>query len=133
MCEEQKIEATRTSLRSAMASLAGSGVTGAAKAAPGAAVGAGAAEFFGSGSWLEQAVTEVTLAYLVIMIFYSMPKCVETIRYFIALWKSKRAAGTNIVVAEVKDHDLTEKIQELEIERLRAEIDRLKRNNGNGT
>lgn len=132
MCEEQKVDNVH-SFRTLLTSLAGSGVTGAAKAAPGAAVGAGAAEVFGSGSWLEQAVTEVTLAYLAIMIFYSMPKCVETIRYFIALWKSKRAAGTNIVVAEVKDHDLTEKIQELEIERLRAEIDRLKRNNGNGT
>ncbi len=132
MCEEQKVDNVH-SFRTLLTSLAGSGVSGAAKAAPGAAVGAGAAEVFGSGSWLEQAVTEVTLAYLAIMIFYSMPKCVETIRYFIALWKSKKASSANIVVAEVKDHDLTEKIQQLEIERLRAEIERLKRNNGNGT
>ena len=58
--------------------------------------------------------------------FYSMPKCVETIRYFIALWKSKRATGTNIVVAEVKDHDVTDKIQELKIKALEAEIAQLR-------
>ena len=109
MCEEQKIEATRTSMRSTLASLAGSSMSGAAKAAPGAAVGAGAAELFSIP--VQDLITWGTLLYIVAMLFYSAPKCVETVRYFIALWRSERTKQTGIVIANVKDHDLTEAIE----------------------
>ncbi len=131
MCEEQKIEATRTSMRSTLASLAGSSMSGAAKAAPGAAVGAGAAELFSIP--VQDLITWGTLLYIVAMLFYSAPKCVETVRYFIALWRSERTKQTGIVIANVKDHDLTEKILELEIQRLKAENERLKREAANGS
>lgn len=112
----------RDAMKKTVTAFGGSSATGAAKAAPGVAVGAGAAELFSTS--VQDLITYGTLIYIGMMIFYSVPKCVDTVRYLIALWRGRRSEGLRIALQ--RDHELTNKIQGLRIRELEAEICRLK-------
>lgn len=117
MCEEE--QKSRITVRHVLTSLGGSGAAGAAKASPGAIVGAGALELLSTD--LQTLISIGTLIYILMMILYSAPKVAEAMRYFYRLWKYRNDKAA-IVVNQVRDHDVTDKIQELEIEHLRKRV-----------
>ncbi len=123
MSEETGAEVKRISVRGVAASFGGSAMTGAAKASPGVAVGAGAAEFFSTS--VQDLITYGTFIYIVMMILYSLPKVWDTFEFFWWKWKNRGVRG-GIRVTLQRDHDVTDKIQELKIKALEAEIAQLR-------
>lgn len=128
MSEEME-SARRISVKEVAASFGGSAMTGAAKASPGVAVGAGAAEFLSTS--VQDLITYGTLIYIVMMLFYSLPKVFDAIDYFRRRWKD-RGGRADVRVTIQRNHDVTDKIQELKIRSLEAEIERLKEQLRNG-
>ena len=103
-------------------SFGASGATGLAKASPGVAVGAGAAEMLSTS--VQDLITYGTFLYIAMMCFYSLPKVWEAIRYFRGQWAHRKDKG--ILVSLVKDSEITQKIQEMQIRDLERQIDDLK-------
>lgn len=129
MSEEAGESVRRITVKEVAASFGGSAMTGAAKASPGVAVGAGAAEFLSTS--VQDLITWGTLVYIVMMILYSAPKVVDAFDYFRRRWKDRGGrAGVRVTIQ--RDHDVTDKIQELKIRSLEAEIERLKEQLRNG-
>lgn len=102
-------------------SFGASGATGLAKASPGVAVGAGAAELLSTS--VQDLITYGTLLYIAMMCFYSLPKVWDTVRYFREQWKHRK--GSSLRVSLVQDSEITQKIQEMRIRDLEREIVRL--------
>lgn len=102
-------------------SFGASGATGLAKASPGVAVGAGAAELLSTS--VQDLITYGTLLYIAMMCFYSLPKVWDTLRYFREQWKHRK--GSSLRVSLVQDSEITQKIQEMRIRDLEREIVRL--------
>lgn len=115
-------ERWKEGVKQTLASFGASSATGAAKAAPGVAVGAGAVEVFSTS--IQDLISLGTLVYIVLMIAYSLPKVCEAFRYFVALFRNLRRKNDRVVIAV--DHELTEKIQSLKIQELELEIQRLR-------
>lgn len=109
-------------VRQVATSFGASGATGLAKASPGVAVGAGAAEMLSTS--VQDLITYGTLIYIAMMCFYSLPKVWDTVRYFREQWKHRKGAG--IRVSLVQDNEITQKIQEMRIRDLERQIDELK-------
>lgn len=128
MSEEME-SARRISVKEVAASFGGSAMTGAAKASPGVAVGAGAVEFFSTN--VQDLITWGTLIYIVMMIVYSTPKVFDAIDYFRRRWRD-RGVRNGVQVRILRDHDVTDKIQEKRIHDLESEIARLKQRLGDG-
>lgn len=102
-------------------SFGASGATGLAKASPGVAVGAGAAELLSTS--VQDLITYGTLLYIAMMCFYSLPKVWDTVRYFREQWKHRKGSGLRVSL--VQDTEITQKIQEMRIRDLEREIFRL--------
>lgn len=102
-------------------SFGASGATGLAKASPGVAVGAGAAELLSTS--VQDLITYGTLLYIAMMCFYSLPKVCDTVRYFREQWKHRKGSGLRVSL--VQDSEITQKIQEMRIRDLEREIVRL--------
>lgn len=102
-------------------SFGASGATGLAKASPGVAVGAGAAELLSTS--VQDLITYGTLLYIAMMCFYSLPKVWDTVRYFREQWKHRKGSGLRVSL--VQDTEITQKIQEMRIRDLEREIVRL--------
>ncbi len=102
-------------------SFGASGATGLAKASPGVAVGAGAAELLSTS--VQDLITYGTLLYIAMMCFYSLPKVWDTVRYFREQWKHRKGSGLRVSL--VQDSEITQKIQEMRIRDLEREIVRL--------
>ena len=102
-------------------SFGASGATGLAKASPGVAVGAGAAELLSTS--VQDLITYGTLLYIAMMCFYSLPKVWDTVRYFREQWKHRKVSGLRVSL--VQDSEITQKIQEMRIRDLEREIVRL--------
>lgn len=102
-------------------SFGASGATGLAKASPGIAVGAGAAEMLSTS--VQDLITWCTLIYILMMILYSLPKCVDAFLYF----RDKlRRRHDGIRVSWVRDSEITQKIQAVRIKELEREIAELR-------
>lgn len=130
MCEEETAAGKgRITVRQVLASFGSSGAAGAAKASPGVAVGVGAVELFSTD--LQTWITIGTFVYILMMLIYSAPKVVEAVRYFIRLWKN-RSRQVGIYFSEARDHDITDKLQELRIKELEAEVADLRRRLSDG-
>lgn len=102
-------------------SFGASGATGLAKASPGVAVGAGAAELLSTS--VQDLITYGTLLYIAMMCFYSLPKVWDTVRFFREQWKHRKGSGLRVSL--VQDSEITQKIQEMRIRDLEREIVRL--------
>lgn len=102
-------------------SFGASGATGLAKASPGVAVGAGAAELLSTS--VQDLITYGTLLYIAMMCFYSLPKVWDTVRYFREQWKHRHGSGLRVSL--VRDSEITQRIQEMRIRDLEREIVRL--------
>ena len=102
-------------------SFGASGATGLAKASPGVAVGAGAAELLSTS--VQDLITYGTLLYIAMMCFYSLPKVWDTVRFFREQWKHRKGSGLRVSL--VQDTEITQKIQEMRIRDLEREIFRL--------
>ena len=102
-------------------SFGASGATGLAKASPGVAVGAGAAELLSTS--VQDLITYGTLLYIAMMCFYSLPKVWDTVRYFREQWKHRKGSGLRVSL--VQDSEITQKIQEMRIRDLEREVVRL--------
>lgn len=111
-----------SAMKKTASSFGASAATGAAKASPGVAVGAGAAEFFSTS--VQDLISYCTLVYILVMIFYSLPKVGDTVLYFITMWRRLRHKSPKIVITP--DHEITQKIQALKIRELEAEVERLR-------
>lgn len=129
MSEEAGESVRRITVKEVAASFGGSAMTGAAKASPGVAVGAGAAEFLSTS--VQDLITYGTLIYIVMMLFYSLPKVFDAIDYFRRRWRD-RGGRSGVRVTVQRDHDITDKIQAMRIKALEAEIERLKEQLRNG-
>lgn len=104
-------------IKQVASSFGASGATGLAKASPGMAVGAGAAEMLSTS--VQDLITWGTLIYIVMMILYSAPKVAEAFRYFKGRWTHRHDA---VRVSLVQDSEITQKIQEMRIRDLEREI-----------
>ena len=129
MGEEAGESVRRITVKEVAASFGGSAMTGAAKASPGVAVGAGAAEFLSTS--VQDLITWGTLIYIFMMIVYSAPKVVDAIDYFRRRWRD-RGGRSGVRVTVQRDHEITDKIQAMRIKALEAEIERLKEQLRNG-
>lgn len=129
MSEEAGESVRRITVKEVAASFGGSAMTGAAKASPGVAVGAGAAEFLSTS--VQDFITWGTLIYIFMMIVYSAPKVFDAIDYFRRRWRD-RGGQSGVRVTVQRDHDITDKIQAMRIKALEAEIERLKEQLRNG-
>lgn len=102
-------------------SFGASGATGLAKASPGMAVGAGAAEMLSTS--VQDLITWCTLIYILMMILYSLPKVADAYIYF----RDKlRRRHDGIRVSWVRDSEITQKIQAVRIKELEREIAELR-------
>lgn len=108
-------------IKQVASSFGASGATGLAKASPGVAVGAGAAEMLSTS--VQDLITWGTLIYILMMIIYSAPKVAEAFRYFKGRWEHRKD-GT-FRVSLVQDSEITQKIQEMRIRDLEREVVRL--------
>jgi hypothetical protein len=108
-------------IKQVASSFGASGATGLAKASPGVAVGAGAAEMLSTS--VQDLITYGTLIYIAMMVFYSLPKVWETVRYFRKMWGHRKEVG--LCVSLVQDSEITQKIQEMRIRDLEREVVRL--------
>ena len=108
-------------IKQVASSFGASGATGLAKASPGVAVGAGAAELLSTS--VQDLITYGTLLYIAMMCFYSLPKVWDTVRYFREQWKHRKGLGLRVSL--VQDTEITQKIQEMRIRDLEREIVRL--------
>lgn len=129
MSEEAGESVRRITVKEVAASFGGSAMTGAAKASPGVAVGAGAAEFLSTS--VQDLITWGTLIYIFMMIVYSAPKVFDAIDYFRRRWRD-RGGRSGVRVTVQRDHEITDKIQAMRIKALEAEIERLKEQLRNG-
>lgn len=103
-------------------SFGASGATGLAKASPGVAVGAGAAEMLSTS--VQDLITWCTLVYILMMILYSLPKVVDAFIYFRD--KIRHRKGSGIKVSLVQDSEITQKIQAVRIREMEREIAELR-------
>lgn len=103
-------------------SFGASGATGLAKASPGVAVGAGAAELLSTS--VQDLITYGTLLYIAMMCFYSLPKVWDTVRYFREQWTHRHGSGFRVSL--VRDSEITQKIQEMQIRDLEKQVADLK-------
>lgn len=108
-------------IKQVASSFGASGATGLAKASPGVAVGAGAAEMLSTS--VQDLITYGTLIYIAMMVFYSLPKVWETVRYFRKMWGHRKEVGLRVSL--VQDGEITQKIQEMRIRDLEREVVRL--------
>lgn len=108
-------------IKQVASSFGASGATGLAKASPGMAVGAGAAEMLSTS--VQDLITWGTLIYIVMMILYSAPKVAEAFRYFMGRWEHRKDSAFRVSL--VQDSEITQKIQEMRIRDLEREIVRL--------
>lgn len=108
-------------IKQVASSFGASGATGLAKASPGVAVGAGAAEMLSTS--VQDLITYGTLIYIAMMVFYSLPKVWETVRYFRKMWGHRKEVGLRVSL--VQDSEITQKIQEMRIRDLEREVVRL--------
>lgn len=99
-------------------SFGASGATGLAKASPGVAVGAGAAEMLSTS--VQDLITWCTFIYIVMMILYSLPKVADAYIYFRDKFRHRKGSG--LKVSLVQDSEITQKIQAVKIRELEAEI-----------
>lgn len=99
-------------------SFGASGATGLAKASPGVAVGAGAAEMLSTS--VQDLITWCTLVYILMMILYSLPKVMDAFIYFRD--KIRHRKGSGLKVSLVQDSEITQKIQAVRIRELEEEI-----------
>lgn len=103
-------------------SFGASGATGLAKASPGVAVGAGAAEMLSTS--VQDLITWCTLVYILMMILYSLPKVADAYIYFRDKFRHRKGSG--LKVSLVQDSEITQKIQAVKIRELEAEIQALR-------
>lgn len=103
-------------------SFGASGATGLAKASPGVAVGAGAAEMLSTS--VQDLITWCTLVYILMMIVYSLPKVADAYIYFRDKFRHRKGSG--LKVSLVQDSEITQKIQAVKIRELEAEIQALR-------
>lgn len=99
-------------------SFGASGATGLAKASPGVAVGAGAAEMLSTS--VQDLITWCTLVYILMMILYSLPKVADAYIYFRDKFRHRKGSG--LKVSLVQDSEITQKIQAVRIRELEEEI-----------
>lgn len=109
-------------VRQIAGSFGASSVSGMAKAAPGVAVGAGVAEAFGATA--QTIITLGTVLYILMMLFYSLPKVFDAIDYLRKRWSHDRFDGLKVVLS--KDHDITNKILRVKLRELERENAALK-------
>lgn len=108
-------------IKQVASSFGASGATGLAKASPGVAVGAGAAEMLSTS--VQDLITWGTFIYIVMMILYSTPKVFEAFRYFKGRWQHRKDSAFRVSL--VQDSEITQKIQEMRIRDLEREVVRL--------
>lgn len=96
-------------IRQMIVGLLSSTTSGATKAAPAVAVGAGATSFLPQG--IDAVVSILSLIYVVIMIIYSLPKLWETFLYF----KSRWGADDGLKVVQKDDKSVINKIKKKEL------------------
>ena len=99
-------------------SFGASGATGLAKASPGVAVGAGAAEMLSTS--VQDLITWCTRVYILMMIDYSLPKVADACIYFRDKFRHRKGSG--LKVSLVQDSEITQKIQAVRIRELEEEI-----------
>ena len=105
-------------IKQVASSFGASGATGLAKASPGVAVGAGAAEMLSTS--VQDLITWCTLIYILMMILYSLPKVADAYIYFRDKFRHRKGSG--LKVSLVQDSEITQKIQAVKIRELEAEI-----------
>lgn len=110
------------SVKQVASSFGASGATGLAKASPGVAVGAGAAEMLSTS--VQDLITWSTLVYILMMILYSLPKVADAYIYFRDKFRHRKGSG--LKVSLVQDSEITQKIQAVKIRELEAEIQALR-------
>ena len=108
-------------IKQVASSFGASGATGLAKASPGMAVGAGAAEMLSTS--VQDLITWGTLVYILMMILYSLPKVADAYIYFRDKFRHRKGSG--LKVSLVQDSEITQKIQEMRIRDLEREVVRL--------
>lgn len=109
-------------IKQVASSFGASGATGLAKASPGMAVGAGAAEMLSTS--VQDLITWCTLVYILMMIVYSLPKVADAYIYFRDKFRHRKGSG--LKVSLVQDSEITQKIQAVKIRELEAEIQALR-------
>lgn len=109
-------------IKQVASSFGASGATGLAKASPGVAVGAGAAEMLSTS--VQDLITWCTLVYILMMIVYSLPKVADAYIYFRDKFRHRKGSG--LKVSLVQDSEITQKIQAVKIRELEAEIQALR-------
>lgn len=109
-------------IKQVASSFGASGATGLAKASPGVAVGAGAAEMLSTS--VQDLITWATLVYILMMIVYSLPKVADAYIYFRDKFRHRKGSG--LKVSLVQDSEITQKIQAVKIRELEAEIQALR-------
>lgn len=109
-------------IKQVASSFGASGATGLAKASPGVAVGAGAAEMLSTS--VQDLITWCTLVYILMMILYSLPKVADSYIYFRDKFRHRKGSG--LKVSLVQDSEITQKIQAVKIRELEAEIQALR-------
>ena len=105
-------------IKQVASSFGASGATGLAKASPGVAVGAGAAEMLSTS--VQDLITWGTFIYIVMMILYSLPKVMDAFIYFRDQIRHRKGSG--LKVSLVQDSEITQKIQAVRIRELEEEI-----------